>query len=50
VPRHKVGLRSISLHRNDKAWARFMWHLNERVRLDLKEEGAEALFKRTDCV
>ena len=36
---------------NDKAWAKFMWHLNERVRRDLKEEGAEDHFERIDwCV
>ena len=36
---------------NDKAWSKFMWHLNERVRRDLKEEGAEDLFERIDwCV
>lgn len=36
---------------NDKAWAKFMWHLNERVRRALKEEGAEELFERIDwCV
>ena len=33
---------------NDKAWARFKWDLNERVRLELKQEGAEDLFERTD--
>lgn len=33
---------------DDEKWQRFMDHLNTRVRLNLREEGAEDLFDRID--
>lgn len=35
-------------YEDDAAWARFMEHLNTRVRLNLQEDGAEELFERID--